>query len=170
MLCNKENKNSMQEEQKEQSFEEILKDFLNFPDCKEYQLVDVQTLKNLIIVHEQKYVNSLLEADGERDLMKVNVGDFLKYDEAIQKTAIMHAKAIKYGQDPDYFAKNKIDRDLMLPIQIAQVIEDKRTGVKVLNDKSDFYFNLIRQLRSFLVETENNSRKTFIERVINIFK
>lgn len=109
--------------------------------------VGVKALDQMISAHQLKYIDFLIQAEEENKLLEENVSDFLAYPEAIQISALEHAEKAKY--DPEYFVRNKIDNDIIKPINIVQIIDAKRDEAKTKTWKVDYHARLINRLRSF---------------------
>lgn len=138
-------------------------------------LVDVKALDQMIGAHQLKYVENLIQAEEEKKLAQGSIDDLNAYPLEIRMKAVELAPLVKY--DPDYFQRNKIDNDLIKPIQLASNIDSKKEEAKIKTWKVEYHGRLINRLRSFRLEAEareqqiNRNKKdnrSFFQRLFNI--
>jgi len=127
--------------------------------------VGSEALEQMISAHQLKYIENLIQAEEENKLLMENARDFRGYDPAIQESAVNHAEKAKY--DPDYFVRNKIDNDLVKPIQIVNVIDAKRDEARQKTWKVEYHARLINRLRGFKAEAIRiEKRDNFLKRLV----
>ena len=130
--------------------------------------VDVESIDQMILANQLKYLDSLIQAEEENNLVKVNAQDFLELPKDIQKEAFKHAEKAMY--DRDYFVKNNLPNTLIKPIQILATIKVKRDEAKTKSWKVDYYVRIIERLRTFksIKESKNisNQNLSFKFRII----
>lgn len=127
--------------------------------------VGSNALEQMILGHQLKYIENLIQAEEENKLAEENSRDLSAYAPEIQAAAFEHAEKAMY--DPDYFVRNKIDTDLIKPIQIVGVIKAKREEAKQKTWKVDYHARLINRLREFKlsarrIEKQDSLLKRFI--------
>lgn len=133
----------------EKKFEEKLAEFLKEQPIESFNssVISLEAIDQMISAHQLKYLENLIQTEEENKLAKENMHDFLQYPRDIQETAVKHADGAKY--DPDYFTKNKIDKELIKPIQILNVIDIKKEEAKTKNWKVLYHARLVERLRYF---------------------
>lgn len=126
-------------------------------------LMDADSVKQMLLAHQLKYVEHVIQAEEENKLADINMADFAKYSPEVQARAIEIAHAAKY--DPSYYEKNaNIDKDLFMPIQLVGVIEGKKDEAKIKTWNVNYHARLIERLRNFLtlvtdLENEENEMR-----------
>lgn len=145
----------------EKNFQEQLEQYTQpFPISSfNPRTVKVSVLNQLILAHQMKYTETLMQAEEENKLVKENAHDFSLYPREVQEAAFGHAEKAKYDQD--YFTRNKIDKDLIKPIQILNVIDIKKDEAKTKEWKVLYYARLVERLREF-------RRMVIKERALNL--
>jgi len=145
----------------DKTFEEKLNDLRELPDFALFRssVVDTATIKELIIGHQLKYTEKVIECEEEYKLAEENINDFAKYEPAIQESAINHAEKAAY--DPAYAERTKLDRDLILPVQIVLNIKNKKNEVKLKKWHIEYHARLVNRLQDFkrICEERDAARK-----------
>lgn len=158
----------MNNEEKQPTKLEQLLELPKLSDISE-NLLDVASVDSMIKKNQDFYLKYFLEAKEELGLAKENIEDFLEYPEEIRNKAIEHAQGALY--DEQYFERHKIDKELILPIQIASVIVSKKTEAIQKNWKVDYYAKLISRLfniRRSVGFSKRTKKRSLLERIFNI--
>lgn len=127
--------------------------------------VDANALEQMISAHQLKYIENLIQAEEENKLAIENARDFSAYTPEVQAAALDHAEKAMY--DPDYFVRNKIDTDLIKPIQIVGVIKAKKEEAQQKTWKVDYHARLINRLRGFKADARRIEKQdSFLKRLM----
>jgi hypothetical protein len=124
------------------------------------RIVDREALEQMLSAHELKYIENLIQVEEEKKIFDENVNDFSKYPQEIQEKAI--ELSVKAMYDPGFYERERIDKDLHLPIQIAGVIKSKKDEIKLKTWKVEYHARLIDRMREMI--EENGRYKRMIEK------
>lgn len=107
----------------------------------------LESVNQMILANELKYIQHILDAAEENNLIEENAKDIRALDVEIQAAATKYALDIENTQDPDYFSKHNVSDQFIRPIQQIRTMIVKKKEAKDENWKAEYRARLVERLR-----------------------